>query len=186
MRSLPLIALLLFACAARESSPGAAASASQASAAEPQPQEPPAPAELYPTPYTAEQIREATRPGRTYTWRVEVSGQEPIERSVAFSTVDAKGAEIIAGGEAKRVTWEELRRHAEFPRAAVTTHEESVTVPAGTFACVVYVVSNPSASEQSSFFFAKNLPGAPVLYFTDKGGARVMTGTLVRYAAGGG
>jgi hypothetical protein len=30
------------------------------------------------------------------------------------------------------MTWEELRKHAEFPRAAVTTHDETVTVPADT------------------------------------------------------
>src|SRR5688572_8004110 len=79
--------------------------------------EPPAPeaasGDTYPTPYTAEQIRDATRPGRAYTWRVEESGKTAIERTIAFTVVDAEGAEITRDGVAKRVTWEELRRHAE-------------------------------------------------------------------------
>jgi hypothetical protein len=142
--------------------------------------------DTYPTPYSAEEIRDATRPGRAYTWRVEVSGKAAVERTVAFTRVDAEGAEITGDGVAQRVTWEELRKHAEFPRALVTTREETVTVPAGTYDCVVYVIADPAAGETSTFYFAKAMPGAPVLFFSDKGGARQRTNTLVRYAPGTG
>jgi hypothetical protein len=140
----------------------------------------------YPTPYTAEQIRDATRPGRSYTWRLEESGKPPVERTVEFTRVDAEGAELRRDGAARRVTWEELRKHAEFPRALVTTREETVTVPAGTYDCIVYVVNDRAAGETSTFYFAKTMPGAPVLFFTEKAGARLLTNTLVRYTPGAG
>jgi hypothetical protein len=82
------------------------------------------------------------------------------------------------------VTWEELRRHAEFPRALVTTREETVTLPAGTYDCVVYVVADAAAGETSTFYFAKAMPGAPVSFYTEKAGVRQLTNTLVRYAPG--
>jgi hypothetical protein len=138
----------------------------------------------YPTPYTAEQIRDASRPGRTYTWRVEQSGKPAVEHVVEFRRVDADGAELSSDGQSKRVTWEELRQHAEFPRAAVTTREETVTVPAGTYECIVYVVERRAANETFTFYFAKAMPGAPVLFFTDSAGERKLTHTLVRYAPG--
>ena len=146
----------------------------------------PASTAKYPTPYSAEQIRDATRPGRSYTWRLEESGKAAIERTLTFTRVDADGAEMTSDGRARRTTWEELRRHALFPREQVTTREETVTVPAGTFDCVVYVVADPATGETSTFYFAKAMPGAPVLFFTEKGGARLLTNTLIRYAAGSG
>jgi hypothetical protein len=160
------------------------ASASPARAPEPEAAAAPeaASVDTYPTPYTAEQIRDATRPGRAYTWRVEESGKAAVERTIAFTLVDAEGAEITRDGVAKRVTWEELRKHAEFPRALVTTREETVTVPAGTYDCVVYVVADPAAGETSTLYFAKAMPGAPVLFFMERAGVRQMTNTLVRHS----
>jgi hypothetical protein len=143
-------------------------------------------ADTYPTPYTAEQIRAATLPGRAYTWRVEMRGKPAVERTIVFTQVDAEGAEITSDGVAKRVTWEELRRHAEFPRALVTTRQETVTVAAGTYDCIVYVIAGPAAAETSTFYFAKAMPGAPVLFFTDNSGVRQLTNELVHYVPGTG
>lgn len=138
----------------------------------------------YPPPFTAEQIRSATRPGRTYRYRVERADMPPSERVMTFASVDAEGAELTTEGEPKkRVSWDELRRHAEFPAAIVKTREETVTVPAGTFECVVYVVLG-EGGEATSYFFAKNLPGAPVRILTNKDGRRVMTSTLVEHRPG--
>jgi hypothetical protein len=175
-RWLILLALACGAPASRAAAPEAAAT----------PEAGVSVADTYPTPFSAEQIRDATRPGRAYTWRVEVSGKAAVERTVAFTRVDAEGAEITRDGVAQRVTWDELRKHAEFPRALVTTREETVTVPAGTYDCIVYVIADPAAGETSTFYFAKAMPGAPVLFFSDKGGVRQLTNTLVRYAPGTG
>jgi hypothetical protein len=135
---------------------------------------------MAPTPFTAAQIRDATKAGRTYRFREEAPGQEPGEWTLTFVKVDKAGAEIATGDKPPtRVTWEQLRRHAEFDAKSVTTRDERVTVPGGTFDCVVYVVQKKD--ETSTYYFAKTLPGAPVLYFTEKAGERTSTSTLLEH-----
>lgn len=68
-------------------------------------------------------------------------------------------------------------------RGVPATREEKTTTPAGTFDCVVYVVQG-TPGEVRTFYFAKTLPGAPVLFFTEKDGKRVMTSTLVDHKPG--
>jgi len=146
---------------------------------------------MHPTPYTAAAIRDATRAGRTYTWKVEAAGKPTVHRVARFVAVDRDGATIESGvrgpdagaPETGRVTWEELRQHAEFPLEVVTTREETLKLPAGTFPCVVYVVRGTDGMT-GSFYFARTMPGAPVLAVTEKDGARVSTMTLVAYAPG--
>jgi hypothetical protein len=138
----------------------------------------------HPTPYTSAQLRAATKAGRTYRYRVEAAGKPPSERVMTFVSVDSDGADLVTEGEGKkRMTWEELRRQAEFPEAIVRTREEKVTVPAGTFDCVVYVVLG-EGGEATSFYYAKDLPGAPVQLVTNKEGRRVMTSKLVEHRPG--
>lgn len=152
----------------------------QPSAPPPKPHE----AGMFPTPFTAEQIRDATKAGRTYEYKVETEGNPPGKRVMTFVRVDAEGADLVTdGGAPTRVTWEDLRKHAEFPQPVVSTRTESKTVPAGTFDCVVYVVQG-TPGEVRTFYFAKTLPGAPVLFFTEKDGKRVMTSTLVDHKPG--
>lgn len=140
--------------------------------------------DMFPTPFTAAQIRDATKPGRTYRFRVEADGKPPGERVITFAKVDEAGAEVSTNGAPpERTTWEELRKHAEFPKPVVSTREEKITVPAGTFDCVVYVVQGVPG-EVRTFYFAKTLPGAPVLFFTEKDGKRLMTSTLVEHRSG--
>jgi hypothetical protein len=145
-----------------------------------------------PTPFTAEQIRDATQKGRSYRWRVEVPGKPTVMRVSTFTKVEAAGAEAttvvedeaghtLDAGKEIHVTWEELRKHAEFPRERVAITDETVTIPAGRFACVVYTVTDADKDEVSKFYFPKEMPGAPVVFFTDVHGARAKTTTLIAY-----
>jgi hypothetical protein len=148
---------------------------------------------MFPTPFTADQIRDATQPGRTYCYRVEEDGKPTTVRIMTFESVSSEGAELRIKVESetgkalsepppKRVLWEDLRRHAQFPRARVTLREEKVTVPAGTFECKVYVVKGEE-DLVTTFYFAHKLPGAPVLHYTEKAGERRETHTLVEFKA---
>ncbi len=139
---------------------------------------------MHPTPYTAEQIRAATKAGRMYRYTVEFAGSPPFEREMTFVSVEAGGATIVSTGEPlKRVTWEELRKHAEFPAAVVQTHDETVTVPAGTFECVAYELHR-EGDEETTFYFAKMMPGAPVKYVVKVSGQLKLTTTLIEHRPG--
>ena len=180
--ALPLVFSFL-ACAGAAEAPAPATPATAAPSTEAPAVASPA-SGTFPSPYTAEQLRDASKPGRTWTWRVESLGKPTVESSASFGALDAEGVELVSDATTKRITWEELRRHAEFPRDAVITREETVTLPAGTYDCIVYVVTDPTAREITSYYFAKDLPGAPVYFYSEKGGTRVLTSTLIKYDAG--
>jgi hypothetical protein len=83
----------------------------------------------------------------------------------------------------ERAPWEQLRRHAEFPRAALKVEPGSIEVPAGTFDAMVYTVNLPSG-ETMHFYFAKSYAGPPVLFYKERSGVRLMTSTLIERRAG--
>jgi hypothetical protein len=139
---------------------------------------------VYPAPYTWEQIRAATKSGRTYRYRVEMPGKPARERLLTFTKVDDDGCEIFAGGgEPKRKGWVSLQKDAEFPKDRVKTYEESVKLPGGKFDCIVYEVRGKDG-EVSTYYFAKTLPGAPVLFWSEVDGKRVRTTTLLQHIQG--
>jgi hypothetical protein len=161
--------------------PAAAAAASAPPIAEPDTKKGP----VHPAPFTWEQIRAATKSGRTYRYKVEVRGKAAKERVVTFTKVDDDGCEIFAGGDnPKRMGWTTLQKHAEFPKDRVTTREESIKLPGGKFECVVYEVQGKEEGEVTTYYFAKSLPGAPVLFYTEQFGKRVKTTTLLEHIAG--
>ncbi|MBI5502468.1 MAG: hypothetical protein HY907_19650 [Deltaproteobacteria bacterium] len=182
----PLVALAILASTACPTPPAEPVESAPPDAAAGEP-------EHAPTPYTAEQIRDASRPGRTYRFRVEIPGAPTVVREIRFEAVDTETATIrsttrdeagnvLEAPEPTVAAWEELRRHALFPQDVVELTEAEVTVPAGTFACVVYTVTTSEGVEV--YEFATDLPGPPVRFWTEAGGARTMTSTLVEYLPG--
>ena len=152
----------------------------------PPPEEPVKKGPVYPAPFTWEQIRAATKSGRTYRYRVEMPGKAARERVLTFTKVDDDGCEIFAGGgEPKRKGWVSLQKDAEFPKDRVKTYEESVKLPGGKFDCIVYEVRGKDG-EVSTYYFAKTLPGAPVLFWSEVDGKRVRTTTLLQHIQGKG
>jgi hypothetical protein len=97
--------------------------------------------------------------------------------------LDESGAELSSEAPA-HATWDELRQHALFPAASVRMHDEQITVPAGSYACVVYTVSDAAEGTVTTFYFARDLPGAPVLFYQEAGGRRVSTTTLLSHDPG--
>lgn len=149
-------------------------------------------AETAPSPYTAEEIRAASPVGRRLEFRVETSGKPTLVRVMSFVRSDEAGADVeslsldetghaMGDKETSRATWEELRAHASFPRAATTIGDETVTVPAGTFDCRVYKVTR--GDRVMTFWFAKSLPGPPVRMTVAAAGSVVETRVLVRHLA---
>jgi len=146
-------------------------------------------------PFKAAQIRAATATGRTYVWRVSGPAGPSGEREARFEAVDDDGATLVSSGrdeagkpvgeERTKVTWAELEGHARFPAAMLTVKEETVTVPAGEFACLLYEVKEPDGS-LARFWFAKDLPGAPVKIEASKDGTLLERRELVKHEHGQG
>jgi len=139
---------------------------------------------VYPAPFTAEQIRDATKNGRTYRYKVEMPNKPTREYSITFRKVDDGGAEIFSGSDSsKRMGWLTLQQQSEFPKDKVTTREEKLKTPAGKFECVVYEVEGEDG-EVWTYYFAKKLPGAPVFFYVERNGKRLRTTTLVEHIPG--
>jgi hypothetical protein len=139
---------------------------------------------VFPAPFTADQIRVATKNGRTYRYRVEVPKKPSHEYSVTFRNVDSGGAEVHVGYDhARRLSWLSLQQDAEFPKDKVKTRVDHVKTPGGSFDCVVYRLEGEEG-EVWTYFFAKKLPGAPVHFYVERNGKRLRTTTLVQHIPG--
>lgn len=139
---------------------------------------------VLPAPFTAEQIHQATTTGRKFRYKVEVPNTPSREHVLTFKNVDESGAEVQSGGaRARRFAWATLQAHMEFPRDRTKTREEKLTTPAGKFDCIVYAVAGDDG-EVSTYYFAKTLPGAPVLFYVQINGKRVRTTTLIEHVPG--
>lgn len=190
------MAVTVFACSS-SATPGPAA-APPHPAARPAPVAPVDPdAGRAPTPYTAAQIRDASRPGRTYEYLIERPGELPVRRRLVFVVVTDQGATIatqqydphgkkVGAPEFQEATWEQLRRHASFPVEATTISEDRTDTPVGTFDCRRYAVVTTGAEgeERQIFWFAKELPGAPVEMHVERNGEIVSRMTLLQYEPG--
>lgn len=138
--------------------------------------------ENWPTPFTADQIRdewvegfwlitetempEGTRRSRTEVVEWSRSGAVLVER-----TVDQQGE----AGEASapiEVKWEQLRDHALFPKATTRRTRAARTTAFGELEG--WLFSRTEGDRVTELFFADSLPGPPVQFWTTVGGVEVM------------
>jgi hypothetical protein len=156
------------------------------------------PHQLYPddlpTPFSAAEIRDASRPGRTQRFRVERSDTDPVIRVTRYVGGDAQAAEqeswlessagaVLGEREVSRPTWLELQEHASFPAATTVRVDEELTVPAGTFACLRYDRTDDDGTWR--FWFARDLPGHPVRLEHEADGRVVFSSTLLENVPAG-
>jgi hypothetical protein len=157
-----MIALLLVLACAHKDAPSGPSPTETAAAAQ----------TMARTPYTAAQIRDAMPVGTVIVYRRVEAGKDPyLNRmtvvaaddatgTIADAVVDAQGT--VLSEEAPATTrWEDLRKHAEFPVAALQTSDDAVDVPAGHFDTWKYVVTAPDGTV-TTYQFARTLPGPPV------------------------
>jgi hypothetical protein len=158
----------------------AAAAASAQTPAEPTP----APADILPRPFTAEQIRAEMAPGFTAVLGRRTPEGESRQRWTVVAA-DAEGVEIeyAALDGAGRPTgeprvahsgWVELRDHATFPADRSTREEVTRDTALGRLDGWLYTVRDPDAGTVAEFFFAAAYPGAPVEMRVTQGGETVM------------
>ena len=146
-----------------------------------------APGEIAPRPYTAEQIRAGNPSGRIVVYHLEREGMAPVLQETHFVESDEDGtlmhdivrspAGEIVSKEQQRASWDELVRHATFPLAQTTVTTVVAETPAGSFPAKLYVVQREDGV--SRFWFADDMPGAPVRYEMELDGEVVMRAMLV-------
>jgi hypothetical protein len=132
----------------------------------------------HPTPFTAAEIRAASRPGRTVRQRIEVDGAPTVLRVQQWQSVDDEGGTGLAGTleadgswtdvRRTRSTWLALQGHASMPIATTTIDEVTLDSPMGPLACLRYTALDGDAID--TFWFARDYPGMPVMIERAEGG----------------
>lgn len=146
-----------------------------------------------PTPFTAEEIREACQPGRELRFRVERLGQEPVVHVARYVGGDAETAlqeswdESPAGNRlsepsTSHETWLELQAHASFPVASTERIDETIDIAAGSFACLRYTQAVDDGTR--TFWFAKELAGQPVRWEVSSGERLILSVVLIENTPG--
>lgn len=141
-----------------------------------------------PTPFTAAEIRDNCPPGRTTHLRVASKGEPPVITITRFVSRDSEGGEQETWmtdesgtplGDVSRSSfaWTDLQAHASFPAATTSVGSETIETELGTFDCHRYIVTRDDGV--STFWFASELPGMPILFTTVRNGETVVTATLI-------
>ncbi len=156
-------------------------------AAEPVAEEPPVleagEAESLPVPFTAEQIRDEWTPGLTLVlhfnfpdrqeWqRWTVVGADSEGAQIEYQALDAQG-QPAAPPQRAPSSWGDLRDHALFPAAEARRERGSRQTVLGELEGWLYTVHDPQAETMTEFFFADELPGAPV-WFESRSGEQII------------
>ena len=146
-------------------------------------------------PFTLDQIRAATRPGRTYRFAMH-QGEQKLNVTMRFtevtdqgatierSVVDADGNTLDQGTE--ETTWEQLVDHASYPADATVITETKVQVPAGEFDVLLYTITTEQDGNPvvSRMYFAASLPGAPIKAELTIGDQPMFTMELIEHIPG--
>jgi hypothetical protein len=153
-----------------------------------------------PYPFSVPELRAGCPLGRVIEYRIEKEGSPPRIEKWAFTPLDFDTVSITTTGydadgrpsgppATESAKWTELHEHARFPRSATEISNETLSLPAGTFDVMRYVVHKPSppglegagkagGGEVKTYFFARTLPGPPIKVEVARDGHVVMTMTM--------
>jgi hypothetical protein len=148
------------------------------------------PSATLPTPYSAEQIREAWQPGFRVEMRTTQAGAESRSRMTVISATPEsaviRSEEIAASGAASAppaevtATFSQLRDHALFDATKASRERAECRSQLGSMPGWRYVTTDPSGAVLT-MCFADATPGPPVEYQTTRDGAVVSRTEHVRY-----
>jgi hypothetical protein len=123
---------------------------------------------LLPTPFTADEIRDATGAGRLIRLLLEGPDGPMGEHVNRFSDTDEEGATLDRWATedpnavvSNRVTWAELQGHAAFDADTTSVSTVSLSTPLGALTCRRY------DTDDGVFWFSMAHPGMPVQYESD-------------------
>lgn len=137
-----------------------------------------------PTPYSADEIRDANPPGSWKLYRITAKGRTVLQRfefrqcpSPEFSAVsivmsDESGTSI-GTQESAPAPWTALQAHGSYDAARTLLGRDRISLKSGEFDCWTYVVDGADG-ELNFFWFATELPGTPVLLETRVNGKSIL------------
>jgi len=138
---------------------------------------------ILPRPFAADQIRDAWGAGfvldlefesaegiSRQRWTVVASDEDGAE--IEYAVLDSSG-KVVGEPTVKRREWIELRDHASFRTKHARRESVRRATPLGEWEGWLYTVEDPGAGTVTEFFFATELPGAPVEVLTHKDGRLV-------------
>ena len=142
-----------------------------------------------PTPFTSKEIAEACSTGLEMKYMIEQKGKAPFYQITWFTNSDSEGTDFeatttdldgnILQEQTAHATWLELQAHASFPEKDCVINLATIELEmSGKLHCWLYTVKKDGGI--SKLWFARNLPGPPVLFEQYKGGKRVYRMSLVR------
>ncbi|WP_392543698.1 hypothetical protein [Oryzobacter telluris] len=141
----------------------------------------------HPTPFTADEIRDASPDGRTLTVTTAPAGAPPSTVRIRYTEGDAAGAVQVRTpleedgreGEATStvVTWAALQGHASFPVATTTRDEVDLDHELGALHCLRYTATD--GEDVDTFWFDLARPGMPVRVQSARSGSTVVVMTVV-------
>jgi len=125
-----------------------------------------------PTPFTAEQIRQAMPVGLVIDWCPVMEGETGVAQRWAVTAVDTThvtlrqtlrviGDERVVSDDLRRFAFVELRSHAEFPKQSARREHRQVDAKVGAGPGWHYVVTEGPGTERH-YTFLDRFPGAPV------------------------
>ena len=143
-----------------------------------------------PTPFSAEEIREACTDGAFRLYRLTGEAQPPrmnmsfgpdVEGKVVVTTeiMDEEGA-VLGASDAPASSWSAFQAHASFPAERTTITTGTHTTAAGTFDCWTYSVSGPEDTV-TNLVFARDLPGSPLRMVAMKDGTPIQGMELIDF-----
>jgi hypothetical protein len=143
----------------------------------------------HPTPFSSQEIRDASGAGTTVTFRIEPLGEDAyLDRWEFLGGDDDDGrrrrwTETLDGDAIEPVSevvssWLDLQRHASYPCATTRLMTGSATTPAGEYECWIYVTTNDDGTVTKAYF-ARTEPGPPVLMETVSDGEIIFRMALV-------
>lgn len=145
-----------------------------------------------PTPYTADQIRDAFPAGLVYTLEVTsprgvlVTRTRVVESGAETTVLEAQlldeAGEPDGEPGLQTARWTELRDHARFPAEVASRERGTRETALGELEGWVYRAEAPDGSV-SEFFFADAYPGPPVEYSRTKDGEVMLEARMTRRTA---
>lgn len=140
-----------------------------------------------PTPYSAEQIRDAWKLGMQVVTRYTTPEGVSFSRAVVTAwsaekvsmtdqAIDERGG---ANGElaAFEATWTELRDHALFLTSKASRERATRKTPLGALDGWLYQVEEEDGD--SEFFFPDRYPGAPFIYAKNRDGEQIFLAEII-------